>query len=225
MRADCHILWRFSLPAFLSCTLSGPANWICTTYLANQDQGYKEVALINAAGQWRNFLIFLPMTMTSVLVPMFSSLYHEGKREEFETLLRRNMLINVGICLGLAVPLGLFARTIMNLYGAGFGVGVPVFLLTLSGTAVTAAANLFSRAMQATGRARLEMTFAGLWAVVLILGCLILIPPYKAVGMATAHVLAVFVVLVWQWRLVQRLFAKTDTMQMASALPDANPPG
>ena len=79
--------------------------------------------------------------------------------------------------------------------------------------------------MQATGRAWLEMTFAGLWAVVLILGCLILIPPYKAVGMAAAHVLAVFVVLVWQWRLVQRLFAKTDTMQIASALPDANPPG
>jgi O-antigen/teichoic acid export membrane protein len=207
-QGDCRILWRFSLPAFLSSTLSGPASWICTTYLANQIQGYKEVALLNAANQWRNFLIFLPATMTSVLVPMFSSLYHSGKRAEFENLLRRNLVINVGLCLALSVPLALFAATILNWYGPGFGRGVPVFLLTLSGTAVTAAANLFSRAMQATGRAWIEMTFAALWAAVLIFGCLLLVPTYEAVGLAVAQVLAALVLAVWQWRLVRRLFVK-----------------
>ncbi len=208
MRADCHILWRFSLPAFLSSTLSGPANWICNTLLVNQNQGYKEVALLNAANQWRNFLIFLPMTMTSVLVPMFSSLYHAGQRDEFDKLLRRNMAINVGLCLALSGPLVFFAATILDWYGPGFRRGVPVFLLILAGTAVTAASNLFSRAMQATGRAWIEMTFAALWAAVLILACVLLIPIYKAFGIACAQVIAGLVLAVWQWQLVRRLFAK-----------------
>jgi hypothetical protein len=54
------------------------------------------------------------------------------------------------------------------------------------------------------------MSFNALWAAVLILGCLLLVPFYKAVGMASAHVLAAFVLAVWQWRLVRRLFAKSQ---------------
>jgi O-antigen/teichoic acid export membrane protein len=204
---DCGILWRFSLPAFLSSTLYGPASWICSTLLANQPQGYTEVALINAASQWRNFLIFLPMTLTSVLAPVFSNLYQLGQRAEFEKLLRRNMAINVGICLALCLPLVLFAPAILNWYGPGFRRGVPVFLLTLSTIAVTAATTLFSRAMQATGRAWIEMTFTAVWAVVLIVACLFLVPAYKAVGLASAQVLAALVLAVWQWRLVRQLFA------------------
>jgi len=210
--SDCHILWRFSLPAFLSSTLFGPVNWFCNTYLANQNQGYQEVALTNAAGQWRNFLIFLPATMTTVLVPMFSNLYHAGNRAEFEKLLRRNMVINVGVSLALSVPIALFATTIMNWYGPGFRRGVPVFLITVFGTALTAAGNLFSRAMQATGRAWIEMTFSALWAVALIVGSLLLVPSYKAVGLVSAHLIAAFALVVWQWLLVRRIFTRGGTV-------------
>jgi O-antigen/teichoic acid export membrane protein len=204
-RSDCHILWRFSMPAFLSSILFSPANWFCTTFLANQNQGFKEVAITNAAGQWRNLLLFLPMTMTTVLVPMFSSLYCAGNRPAFEKLLRRNMVINVGVCLALSAPLALLATIILNWYGPGFRSGVPVFLITLAGTALATATNLFSRAMQATGRAWLEMTFSALWALVLICACLLLVPAYKAVGLASAHIIAAAALALWQWRLVRRL--------------------
>ncbi|HUD49785.1 MAG TPA: oligosaccharide flippase family protein [Candidatus Baltobacteraceae bacterium] len=207
---DFSILWRFSLPAFLSSTLVGPVNWICSTFLAHQKEGFREVALMNAAGQWRNFLIFLPATMTGVLVPMFSSLYHAGNRAEFEKLLRRNMVINVGTALVLSVPISLLATVILDWYGPGFRRGVPVFLLAVFGTAVTAAANLFSRAMQATGRAWMEMAFNALWATALILGCFLLVPTYKAVGLATSHVLAAFALVIWQWLLVRRLLSKAS---------------
>jgi O-antigen/teichoic acid export membrane protein len=209
-RDDCGILWRFSLPAFLSSTLYGPATWLCSTFLANQPQGYKEVALINAASQWRNFLIFVPMTLTSVLAPLFANLYQLGQRAEFEKLLRRNMAINVGICLALCLPLVFFAPSVLDWYGPGFRRGVPVFLLTLSTIAMTAATTLFSRAMQATGRAWIEMTFTAIWALVLIVGCFLLIPAYKAVGFASAQVLAAIVLALWQWQLVRRLFANRE---------------
>ena len=219
VRSDYTILWQFSLPAFLSSTISGPASWACTTFLANQNQGYSEVALMNAAGQWRNFLVFLPINMAAVLVPMFSSLYYTGKRAEFEKLLRRNMMINVGVCLALYIPLALFASNIMNWYGAGFKRGVPVFLVTLGGTALAAANYLFSRAMQATGRAWLDMVFAAFWAASLIVSSFLLVPAFKALGLAWAQVFAAFVMAVWQSRLVRKLFIAPEAMSQGKRVP------
>ncbi len=169
--SDYRILWHFSLPAFLSTALAGPANWICNTFLANQNHGYAEVALLNAAGQWKNFLTFLPMMMTSVLVPIFASLYHAGKLAEMRKMLRRNLFINLGICAGLAAPLAVFAPVILNWYGPGFDRGVPVLWLTLGTTVLSAVTNLLSRAMQASGRAWIDCVCSGLWTALLILAC------------------------------------------------------
>lgn len=204
---DSGILWHFSLPAFLSSTLSGPANWVCNTYLANQPNGYAEVALINAAGQWKNFLTFLPLMMTSVLVPIFASLYKAGKREEMRKMLRRNLVLNVGVCTLLSAPLAMFAPAIMNWYGPGFGRGVSALWLALGITIISAAVNLISRAMQATNRAWLECLGSGVWAGTLLLGVFLLVPAGKAVGLLEAHVVALCLQVGFQWFLFRRLFA------------------
>lgn len=203
---DFSILWHFSLPAFMSSTLAGPANWTCNTFLANQPGGYAEVALLNAAGQWKNFLTFLPLMMTSVLVPIFANLYHAGQVEPMKKMLRRNLVINVGICVLLSVPLAVFAPMILSWFGPGFTRGVPVLWLTLGTTVLSAAVNLISRAMQATGQAWLECVCSGVWAGCLIAGCILLVPPYKAAGLAAAHVLAMLVLIIVQWSLFRRLF-------------------
>ncbi len=221
--SDCRILWRFSLPAFLSSTLVGPVNWVCNTFLANQDQGYKEVALLNAANQWKNILGFLPLMMTSVLVPIFSSLHRAGKGSEFRNLLRQNLLTNAGICLVLALPLAAFAPFIMTWYGPEFRRGVPVFLWMLLGTVIVAVNNLLSRAMQASGRAWTDLTFSGLWAIVLLTGCFLLVPAHKAVGVIIAHFLAAVALGIWQWHVVKRLFAEDATAISADVASESAP--
>lgn len=210
--SDCRILWHFSLPAFLSSTLAGPANWICNTFLANQHQGYAEVALMNAAGQWKNFLTFLPLMMTSVLVPIFANLYHTGQAAEMRKMLRRNLAINLGVCLLLSAPLAVFASTVMSWYGKGFDRGVPVLWLTLCTTVLSAVSNLISRAMQATGQAWLECVGSGIWAVSLISGCFLLVPSYKAIGLATAHIAAVLLVTILQCVIFRQVFAKNASV-------------
>ena len=102
--------------------------------------------------------------VTSVLVPIFASLYHAGKVAEMRKMLRRNLAINVGICLLLAAPLALFAPAILNWYGPGFNQGVPVLWLTLGATVLSAATSLLSRAMQASGQAWIECVCSGFWA-------------------------------------------------------------
>ena len=218
-RTDLGILWRFSLPAFLSTMLSGPANWICNTLLVNQEEGYKEIALLNAAGTWKNFLSFLPLMMTSVLVPMLANLYREGKSEEIKGLLRRNLFINVGVCLALVMPLILLAPLILGWYGPEFKRGQAAFVLSLFGTAIVAANNLLSRAMLASGRAWLDLGFSGLWVVVLVTGCIVLIPRYKAAGLALSHILAAVVLLFWQWFLVRKIFQSSNSLLPEACVP------
>ena len=218
-RTDFGILWRFSLPAFLSTLLSGPANWICNTLLVNQNEGYKEIALLNAAGTWKNFLSFLPLMMTSVLVPMLANLYREGKSEEFKNLLRRNLWINSGVCLALVMPLVLLSSTILGWYGPEFMRGQAAFVLSLLGTAIVAANNLLSRAMLASGRAWVDLGFSGLWVVVLVVGCVVLIPRYKAAGLALSHIVAAVVLLFWQWCLVRKLFQSSSPIVPGICLP------
>jgi O-antigen/teichoic acid export membrane protein len=205
---DWRILWRFSLPVFLSEMIFSPANWISTTLLANQKAGFNEVALMNAAGQWRNIINFLPMMMTTVLVPMFSSLYQAGDQGAYVKLLRRNLLLNAGICAALAVPLTFCAPLVLNWYGHGFENGVPVLRLTLLTTIIFAGTSLFGRALQATGRAWIELLCCGIWAVTMVLGSFILVPSFKADGLAGAQLLATVVLAVCQCFLVRRIFSK-----------------
>ncbi|HWD91554.1 MAG TPA: oligosaccharide flippase family protein [Verrucomicrobiae bacterium] len=215
---DFRILWRFSLPAFLSSILISPANWACNTLLVNQDHGFREIALVNAAGQWKNFLSFLPLMMTSVLVPIFSNLYHAGEAQTFNKLLWKNVLTNFCVCLLLALPLAILAPWILERYGSVFRQGVPIFLITIGGTALVAVNNLFSRAMQATGRAWLDFGFTAIWSAVLVSACFFLIPAHKGVGLAVAHLLAAVALGAGQWIFIRRLFIRNSVSEK-TAIP------
>ncbi|MDX1951869.1 MAG: oligosaccharide flippase family protein [Verrucomicrobiota bacterium] len=206
-REELAVLWGFSIPAFLSSILTTPANWICNTLLVNQEGGYEEIAILSAAGQWKNLLSFLPLVLTSVLLPMLSNLYREGKLPEMTRLLRRNLFLMVGACLLMALPLILLSNVVLGWYGAGFQNGTLVFVLSLAGTAIVAANNLLSRAVQAAGRAWLEFSFSAVWAVALVLSCMALIPSTKATGLAIGHIVAAALLAIWQWMTVRKLFA------------------
>ena len=213
---DGGVLWRFALPAFLSSAIVSPANWIASTLLVNQPQGYEEVALLNAASQWRNLVLFLPLMMITVLTPVFSNLYREGQRVEFRKLLRRNLLINFGVSLAIAVPIALLAPLVLGAYGTGFRKGIPVFTLTVLGATLAAVSNLLSRSMQAIGRAWLDLTFSGLWGLVLVSTCLILVAPYKAMGVAIANTVAAVALAVWQWFLLRGIIARDSVSALGT---------
>lgn len=199
------ILWRFSLPAFLSSTLVGPVNWVCNMLLVNQRNGYAEAALLSAANQWKNFVGFLPLMLGSVLVPMLANLHAAGRGKDFVKLVKRQLVISSGLCLSLGLPLMLFSSTLMRCYGRDFVEGTPVLVLTLATTAIAATNNLLSRSMQSAGRAWLDLGFSGIWAVALVLASFWLIPRHGAMGVAIAQAFAAVVLGLWQWHVLRRI--------------------
>jgi O-antigen/teichoic acid export membrane protein len=203
-RSELPILWRFSLPAFLSSLLVGPVNWLCNTFLVRQSDGYGQVAILGAANQWKNAVGFLPLMFSCVLVPMLAGLHAEGRREAFGRVLKTQLVLNAGMCLLMSLPLMIFAHSLMSCYGPGFIQGVPVLVLTLISTSVIAVNNLLSRSMQSAGRAWLDLGFSAVWATVLISCCYVAVPIYGALGIAIGQLLAAAALAFWQWHLVRR---------------------
>jgi len=204
------MLWRFTLPAFLSTLLATPAGWFSRTLLVNQPGGYGEAALVSAANQWMNLVNFLPWTMGGVLVPIFANLYATGRYAEFTKLLRHNLLLNAGVALAVAIPLMFLSSWILGFYGPGFSEGIPIFILTMILGLFVAFNNLFSRAMQSAGRAWIDLTSNALWALVILAGSWPLVHFYKGFGLVGAHTLAAIALMIWQWLVVRRLLRRAS---------------
>jgi O-antigen/teichoic acid export membrane protein len=202
------MLWRFTLPAFLSGMLATPAGWLSRAILVNQPGGYPEAALVSAANQWMNLVNFLPLTIGGVLVPIFANLHATGARHEFMKLLRRNLVLNAAVAVAVALPLVLLASLIMGFYGHGFQTrnGNQIFLLTMLCGVVVSINTLLSRAMQSAGRAWIDLSSNGIWAGIVVLGSCWLIPACKGSGAVAAHVIAAIALVFWQWFVVRRMF-------------------
>ncbi|HLH56778.1 MAG TPA: oligosaccharide flippase family protein [Verrucomicrobiae bacterium] len=219
--AETQILWRFSLPAFLSSTLVGPVNWFCNMLLVNQKGGYGQAALLSAANQWKNVVGFLPLMLGSVLVPMLANLHAAGRGADFIRLLKRQLWLSAGICMAMALPLIVLSSRLMKIYGGDYGDGAPVLVLTLCTTSLTAINNLLSKSMQSAGRAWLDLGFSGIWAAVLICASLIFIPRQGAMGVAIAQAFAAASLGLWQWRVLRRVIGSGNSVLAVNSISEA----
>ncbi|HEX3799013.1 MAG TPA: oligosaccharide flippase family protein [Verrucomicrobiae bacterium] len=208
--AEWRLLWRFTVPAFLSGMAATPASWFSRTLLVNQPGGYPEMAMVSAANQWMNLLTFIPYMLGSVLVPVFANLHATGKQKEFRRLLGYNLVLNASVTSALALPIMLCAPIILGFYGPGFRDGVMIFWISMIVAIITAVNNLFSRAMQSAGKAWIDLSSSVLWAMSVVAGGWFLIRPCKGIGLVVTMALAAFALAIWQWFLLQKVFLKMN---------------
>ncbi len=202
------MFWRFTVPTLLANLLSTPAGWFSRTVLVNQPGGYAQNALVGAANQWLNLVNFLPYTMGGVLVPIFANLYATGRRDDFMKLLRQNLLLNAAVALSVALPLMLCSYFILGFYGPAFHDGVAIFVVYMLCGALMAINELLSRTMQSAGRAWTVLTSNGFWALLMVLGSIWLIPPYKGLGVVVTQTAAGVGLLIWQWVVVRKVLKR-----------------
>lgn len=69
---DWRILHGYSLPSLLAGWVATPVLWFCMTWVAQRPEGYAELGLYDAAYQWHGPMIFIPMILMSVGIPVLS---------------------------------------------------------------------------------------------------------------------------------------------------------
>lgn len=199
------ILWRFSLPAALSGIMVSPVIWACNALLVNQNGGYGEMALFDAANQWRLAILFIPSMISQIALPMLSNFAKIDDFNMYDKVLKCNLTINVLSAAFVALPIIFLSKILMNSYGKEFEGGYLILIVLSLTTVFMAANNVVGQAIASQNNMWIGFLFNLLWAFVLILlSVLMLKKGYGALGLAYASLIAYFLHSIWQFIYVFR---------------------
>lgn len=184
------IFVKFSLPSLLASIVFVPVVWWTKTFLIRH-AGYGEMAVFDVSEQWYYILLFIPNSISSILLPMLTNTSVEGSKQQYSYLIKVNLYINVGITLILAFFAGLLSPFINRLYGKDFTNYLPMIVMLV--TAVFCAANnVFGQVIASKGKMWMGFGLNCLWAIWLILFSLLFIGRMNlgALGLAFAMLIS-----------------------------------
>jgi O-antigen/teichoic acid export membrane protein len=183
------VLFHFSLPALLSGLLVAPVMWICNLMLVDRPGGYGEMALFDAANQWRNAVLFIPAILAQIALPMLSS--HSADPVKFNRILNVNIRMNLLVALLFAVIIALLSGYIMSSYGTGFAEGRLVLVFLAFSTVLVAVNNIIGQAIAGKGKMWPGFFLNLIWSAVILASSTILLRlGYGATGLAAAFLIS-----------------------------------
>ena len=185
------ILFRFAIPAAMSGYFTLPMFWLANVILFQQPNGAASMALYGAAASVRVMVLFLPITINSVGVSILTHTKGTGDMRGFRRMYWNNVAAVVGTIVLFGIPIALFGRVILSLFGKGFQDAYPVILVVL----VAAVAEGLSVSLFQMIQAHERMWFAFLGVIVpreltLVGAAYLLAPRYGATGLALAYCIA-----------------------------------
>lgn len=192
------ILWTYSTPAFLSTILVAPALWLSNTMLVNQSGGFTELGVLTAAGQWRTTISFVPAVLAQFALPLLSNLDGNRDLSRYRTALRWNLYVTAAAAITVALPVMGLSPWLMRLYGAGFEHGWLVLVLSSVTAVITCINSVIGTAILSSGSVWAGFAFNLMWASVLLMLSVWLIPAHLALGFALSMLCSYLAHSVWQ---------------------------
>ncbi|MBX7246993.1 MAG: oligosaccharide flippase family protein [Candidatus Sumerlaeaceae bacterium] len=187
---EIRILGAFSLPAYLSSLLLGPASWFCATILAQLPNGYEELGSFNAANQMRLIILFLPNGIIGSALPVMTDLYSRGEHSSLKKLILTNLKLNSAITVTSAALAISLAPHIMAAYGSRFVAASGLLVILATVCVVDSVTNVFAYWLIGTNRIGTHLAFLVFWAVTLIVSSSLLVPRVAGKGLALAYLIA-----------------------------------
>lgn len=196
-REDLSLLYKFSLPAMLSSLIIAPTYWIVRTLLVNSS-GFGELAIYEAAEQWRIIILFIPSAVGQIVLPILSSLVN-GSAKTYWKVLYLNMIINFVVTLILVVGISMFSNSIMQAYGDDFN-DIYTLIVLCSSAIFAAISNVVGAAIASRAKMWIGFMFNLIWAILVIgFAQLFLKMNYGAFAIALAFLFAYIIHTIYQY--------------------------
>ncbi len=171
-RSDLSLFYKFSLPAALSSLMVTPTFWIVRSLLVRHN-GFDELAIFEAADQWKVIILFIPSAISQVVLPILSGTIAEGGNK-FWKVLKINLMLNGGVAFTLAIVVSLLSPWIMQMYGSNFVDYYTLIYLAVS-TIFTALANVVGLSISSRAKMWVGFGFNLLWAIMTIIFSLLFV--------------------------------------------------
>jgi len=204
------ILWKFSFPALMAGLLVIPVTWITNTILVNQKNGYAELGIFNAANQWRQFIIFIPQILASVMLPIFSETYGRDNKKDFHVAFAINLRLTWALALPLTIIVIAFRYSLADLFGHQYIGTARIITLLMATSFLNIVNNVIGTALSGAGRMWTGASFNLAWAILLVSATVWLVPAYGGYGLAAAYLLAYCWHTIWQMVYMEIRLAKSS---------------
>jgi O-antigen/teichoic acid export membrane protein len=182
-------LWKFSLPAVLAGILVNPVMWYCSLLLVRNVNGFNEMAIYNAAFQWQNVILFVPMAISQIALPLFSNIHND--KNSFKQVIKYNLIINITLSSIIAIVFSIFSKLIMKSYGNEYAESNLVLILISFTAILIAANNVIGQAIAGLGKMWIGFSLNFFWAISLIVLASIFIQKGEgSIGLAKALLLS-----------------------------------
>lgn len=165
-----RILYNFCIPATLSALTVTPAYFTIRMLLV-KDCGYNELAIFEAADQWKVIILFIPGAISNIVLPILSS---KDRKQSFKRMLLANVALVGTVSAFIALVVTLLSPVIMPLYGGNFGNQQPLIILAIS-TVFSSIATVIEMAIYSKDKMWPCFWMNLLWALLLIIGCYLLL--------------------------------------------------
>ena len=162
-REDWRLLFTYSIPATLSALTVAPVFFVIRSMLVSRS-GYAELGIFEAADQWKVIILFIPTTVSQIVLPILSSLLDVHK---FKKTLVLNILLIAVVSTVIALAVSLLSPYIMPLYGQSFTDLMPLTLLAMS-TVFSAVSNVIEMSIYSRDKMWTCFGLNMIWAVLLI---------------------------------------------------------
>jgi O-antigen/teichoic acid export membrane protein len=202
------VLPKFALPSTLSGLMVAPVIWVINTILANQQGGYGELGLFNAANQWRMVVIFLPGLLTSVMLPVLSETHSREDRTDFVGVVMLNLRATWVIALPLTVFIVTMNKPLAALFGKQFQGTAPIISVLMISVFLNVINGAVGTALAGSGRMWTGTFMNFGWAFILVSSSLILIPLLGGLGLAVAYLISYLAHTIWVMAYVELRLAR-----------------
>lgn len=162
-REDWRLLYTYSIPATLSALTVAPVFFVIRSMLVREN-GYAELGIFEAADQWKVIILFIPTTISQIVLPILSSMFDLRK---FKKTLLVNILLITVVSSVIALLVAVLSPVIMPLYGQTFTDRMPLTLLAAS-TVFSAVSNVIEMSIYSRDKMWTCFGLNLLWAVILI---------------------------------------------------------
>ena len=195
-RHELAVLWHFSVPAALAGIMVMPINWVCSTLLVNQPNGYAEMGIYSAANQWYGTMLFIPTLLGNSLLPLLSDRLGEHDGKSSGSILKTMMKLNGLIVIPFALGLSLFSPWIMRMYGSSYGQAWLTLIAAVWTAAIMGVITPVGDVIAASGRMWLGLLTNAGWAAV-FLGSTLFLVHLGSLGLASSRLIAYIVHAIW----------------------------
>ncbi len=180
------IFVSFSLPAVLQSFVFIPVLWWAKTYLISH-AGYGEIATFDVAEQWYYVVLFIPSSLSTMLLPILTNTNYNGSDNQYTKLLKINILLNAAVTISIAILVAILSPLIYKSYGKEFTNFQPLLIMLIT-VIICAINNVFGQVIISKGKMWLGFGVNTLWALWLILSSIFFIGKLQmgAIGLAYA---------------------------------------